>query len=143
MPKSPYKKQIIALLNSPIPPTLNEIAKQVGCTIDGVKYYTRKNFKRKSLSLSARLKKFNITEEEFNKTAPRDPITSQYLCHVSGFSIELDKDKWAVRQDKKTGKPFVFLMRYSAFLSYTEEELVKWAKGVLLDLGYKIEEQKD
>jgi hypothetical protein len=136
-----FKQPILTLLKNP-KLTHKEIAAQVGCTLDLVRYYCRSKVKNKSLSLPLKLKRLNATEEALNKNSQRDPQTLNYVCKISGDPIDLNADKWALRLDKKTRAPFIFLLKYSALLSYSEKTLINWAKNVLTERGYKIEEPK-
>ena len=137
MPITKHKDKILALLKEG-ELTAKEIAIQINCPIDTVKYHTRKATKNKSATLAAKLKKLKMTEEFFKQYYPKDKKTGQYLCKISGKPIDLNKDKWSLRNDKELKMPYIYLMRYSILLSFSNKELIEVCIKNLESNGYEV-----
>lgn len=140
--RAPYvrhnKEKILELLKDTTL-SCNDISAMVGCSIDTVKYYTRK--KKPENTLAKRLKRFGLTEEMFLSYQKRNEA-GQLICYVSGEKIDLKNKDWAVGLYKPMGFVLIYLKKYSVLFHLAGDKLINLCKHNLEANHYKVEAPK-
>jgi uncharacterized protein (UPF0297 family) len=140
--RAPYarynKDKILELLKDP-KLTYDDISSIVGCSIDTVKYYTRKN--KPANTLCKRLKKFGLTEETFLSYQRKDS-KGALICSISGEPINLNNKDWAIGVYKPMGFVMIYLKKYSILFHLAEDKLISICKFNLEGKNYTMTEPK-
>jgi hypothetical protein len=140
--RAPYarydKNKILELLKDD-KLTYDDISVIVDCSVDTVKYYTRKN--KPENSLDKRLKKFGLTQDVFLSYQKRNS-KGDLICCISGELVDLKNKDWAVGVYKPMGFVMVYLKKYSILFHLPKDKLIEICKFNLEAANYTITEPK-